>query len=636
MAEPWKTIAKVNATALRPGQSVGFKRGEVWREMLTPGQSGTPGSPITFAAYGVGAQPIISGADLVSSWTADAPGNMLLWNDDLTKATWRGSTVWQSGNASATDFETINVTASAASNTWQQVAVSPSTTYTFSFLAKAGTLTTPKYSVYDWTWTHRADIISSTSYAGSINSRTFSRISVTFTTPTGCTSIGVYPERDGIGTGTVFVTQVQLVPGSSAETNSIYYAGVISTPNQVFWDSARMTVATSKTLLAPGSWWGSTFLYVYDNPTGHNIEVSQRSYAVYGTGETYLTVSDIEAGKSNYRGVYCNTCNGLLVTGVTALWNFDEGIKIDWGSGIVVSYSTAAHNGSNGFGINSAPRILLDHLISHDNAELPTMNYTAGIKFNDNTQLPNAKSAPNMTVQYSVVYNNGVGQPDQRGLGIWADTVADGFTAKYNIVYGNNLSGILAEADSKVSILYNIVYGTLSQAGIALAGILVEPDNPLYALSDSLIANNVSYGNSGVGILIGIFAPGGVPGGCVRNSVVNNIAIGNTGGQLWTNYGCENPGTNGYGNIYTHNDFGAQASNFIMWGTGNYYSTFTTWETAAGNCGFAGCSHSVQLDPLFTNPSAADFTLQPGSPAIGAGVYMSGVSLANLPNIGPK
>jgi hypothetical protein len=71
LAKPWKTIAKVNAAKLAPGQSVGFIRGGVWREALTPGQSGTAASPITFAAYGSGPNPIINGSNLLSSWTSD-------------------------------------------------------------------------------------------------------------------------------------------------------------------------------------------------------------------------------------------------------------------------------------------------------------------------------------------------------------------------------------------------------------------------------------------------------------------------------------------------------------------------------------------------------------------------------------
>jgi hypothetical protein len=69
LAEPWQTIAKVNSTTLSPGQSVAFKAGGVWREQLTVPASGTAGNPITFTSYGVGAQPIITGANVVSSWT---------------------------------------------------------------------------------------------------------------------------------------------------------------------------------------------------------------------------------------------------------------------------------------------------------------------------------------------------------------------------------------------------------------------------------------------------------------------------------------------------------------------------------------------------------------------------------------
>ena len=44
----------------------------------------------------------------------------------------------------------------------------------------------------------------------------------------------------------------------------------------------------------------------------------------------------------------------------------------------------------------------------------------------------------------------------------------------------------------------------------------------------------------------------------------------------------------------------------------------------------------MQGDPLFTNPSIGDFTLQAGSPAVGAGIYIPGVSTANPPNLGAK
>ncbi len=69
-------------------------------------------------------------------------------------------------------------------------------------------------------------------------------------------------------------------------------------------------------------------------------------------------------------------------------------------------------------------------------------------------------------------------------------------------------------------------------------------------------------------------------------------------------------------------NLGVATANFIQWGSGVYESTYATWETDAGNCGTIGCSHSVEADPLLTNPSIGVFTLQPGSPAIGAGTNM--------------
>jgi hypothetical protein len=195
--------------------------------------------------------------------------------------------------------------------------------------------------------------------------------------------------------------------------------------------------------------------------------------------------------------------------------------------------------------------------------------------------------------------------------------VGDGFTAKYNLVYGNNLEGILAENDSHVFILYNIVYGTLSQAGYGATNINLAANNFSYPMSGSLVANNVSYGSAGQGISIdaNYFS-----GGCVNNSVVNNISIGNSACNLCVWGGCENPGTRGSGNVYIYNDFGAAASNFVEWGSN--YSTYATWETASGNCGAVGCSHSIQSAPTFHNAAAGQLWLTSGSPGIGEGLNL--------------
>ena len=44
----------------------------MWRGTLQPPRGGIPGAPITFTSFGSGNQPVISGADVVKSWTLDS------------------------------------------------------------------------------------------------------------------------------------------------------------------------------------------------------------------------------------------------------------------------------------------------------------------------------------------------------------------------------------------------------------------------------------------------------------------------------------------------------------------------------------------------------------------------------------
>ncbi len=63
----WRTISKVNAVELQPGDKVLFRCGQRWTgTQLTLSASGTAELPITLGAYGVGAKPIIHGNDAVN------------------------------------------------------------------------------------------------------------------------------------------------------------------------------------------------------------------------------------------------------------------------------------------------------------------------------------------------------------------------------------------------------------------------------------------------------------------------------------------------------------------------------------------------------------------------------------------
>jgi hypothetical protein len=58
---PWRSLAKVNGFAFRPGDTVRFKRDGSWTGTLKLSRSGTAASPITVDSYGDGALPVVGG-----------------------------------------------------------------------------------------------------------------------------------------------------------------------------------------------------------------------------------------------------------------------------------------------------------------------------------------------------------------------------------------------------------------------------------------------------------------------------------------------------------------------------------------------------------------------------------------------
>jgi hypothetical protein len=65
-ATAWRSLEKVNAAQLKPGDSVLFRRGGVWRGTLKPA-SGDAAAPVTYGAFGEGAKPALFGSVAASS-----------------------------------------------------------------------------------------------------------------------------------------------------------------------------------------------------------------------------------------------------------------------------------------------------------------------------------------------------------------------------------------------------------------------------------------------------------------------------------------------------------------------------------------------------------------------------------------
>lgn len=119
---PWKTINKVNNFAFSAGDTIHFKKGDVWREQLVP-RSGSAQGDITYTSYGEGNKPLLLGSleknspvdwinEMGNIWAINPPvtGNELLSNPSFDTGTnnWFLSVQTASGAAAAGSRDTEN------------------------------------------------------------------------------------------------------------------------------------------------------------------------------------------------------------------------------------------------------------------------------------------------------------------------------------------------------------------------------------------------------------------------------------------------------------------------------------------------------------------------------------------------
>ena len=181
--------------------------------------------------------------------------NLALYSEQFDNASWLKGNTTATANTTispdgTTNADTITIQTTSGNNLRQNITVTANTTYTFSFYALRGTATDLRYSVFNFSG--GSDIVAVTSYYSQTNSTTWSRITVTFTTPTGCTSIGVYPVRDATSTGTFFIYGAQLELGAYPTT---YIPTTSATATRVADSFSRSNIYTNGLISASGGTW---------------------------------------------------------------------------------------------------------------------------------------------------------------------------------------------------------------------------------------------------------------------------------------------------------------------------------------------------------------------------------------------
>jgi len=234
-------------------------------------------------------------------------------------------------------------------------------------------------------------------------------------------------------------------------------------------------------------------------------------------------------------------------------------------------------------------------------------------------------------VYENLVYSNGRPQQDGNqsdGVGIYFDgcigTVGNPNLIHDNLVYDNGGNGIFVEISHYTYVYSNVCcdngFNANGQDEFLPANIVVdardEGSSPLTAKYNKIIGNSC-YGGQ-CGIKCSSYSNEGSIQYLVDNEFANNICSGYTLYGLSAQGGGDND-INGNGNTYDNNCFGAEpdpADDFIEWGNNTRYETYDSWLAASG--ADSGWTY-VDGDPLFTNPTSNDLTLQSGSPCRGQG-----------------
>ncbi len=233
----------------------------------------------------------------------NATTNLCQQSNYLANSPWISiASVTATNNASiapnGTQTATLLTSSSNIGGYRQAITVVANTTYTWSFYAKLGTMTSASYSVFNISGS--TELVVATSYTSKVNTNSWSRVSVTFTTPTGCTQIGVYPWRDGGSAGTLFIWGCQLETGSVATTFTPVSPAVtnfaLRSQTPASWSSFQTTQTNNTTTAPDGTTTAGT---ITTSVTGNSNAYLASSYT--SVAGTIFTVSTyLKAGSTGF------------------------------------------------------------------------------------------------------------------------------------------------------------------------------------------------------------------------------------------------------------------------------------------------------------------------------------------------
>ena len=341
---PWKNISKLNSSmsSIVAGVTVAFKRGQVHHGGILQTNSGTSKKHITYTAYGVGTNPIISGMQPITGWS-NYNGNV--WRAYCTLGT--------------------TVTVLTVNGVMRQIGRYPNATD-----GNGGYLTIRTH-VGNQTIRSR-NIDSTKTWTGGS--------AVTRTQWWYTESCAITAQSNGTLT--------------TATTNSVPY-----TDNWGFY-----IVNNINTLDQQWEWYYDAtnhYMYIYStvDPTGFTVEASRQTSCFAATSKSYIDIKNIGFYGSNGININLTSATNVKVQYCTITASGKEGFMIDNGSNITISHNIFTDLSIKGISATAIHDIIIDH------NTIRRIGLINGITTNIGTsiQLSSTTASQSTIVQYNTI-----------------------------------------------------------------------------------------------------------------------------------------------------------------------------------------------------------------------------------------
>jgi|GEM_PF-1788366 len=675
---PWKTLSKVNAASLQPGDSVLFRRGDVWRQMLKPPAGGTAASPITFGAYGTGENPRISGTatalprlNAIRNSTFDGySGTPDDGSADLIAhfVTSGGKIEIVTDTPSGSQFAAkLQKVVSKAQLTWW-VFLPADSQVTLTWQAKSidsdgrvairHQLDGPDHlylqnDLQTWSTTAAWDAYP---LAGAINGPWTGR-SLTFRTDRlpGAYQIYFTTGNSAAGTDTSFVADLALMLDWQPYNTQTYRLSTGYAPRRMIvhngnaWETAldASEFGRNKDNLLNREW-------VYDSSSGH-------LYLRDDSGNGQVPVSAVEisfpqTSSSGECGIFVDIdhvgFDSLAVTG----WPFENpgyaatsGIAVTSNAtGVSITNCVVAHNFRIGIGASNQGGTFANNVIAYNGGTgLILQNGAEGITVKSNEVMHNGfwglagddgegialgvQSAGNLIEWNDIHHNNR--HPESWNHGALILYHSRDNIVRFNTVHDNYKAGVVIDGENN-QFYYNLVFNS----GIGYA------DTDAWGMCNLQLRNDTATGGGGNQIYNNVFYGGTanvrwmgnifIKNKCTDTKIQNNVFWG------YVNHGYNNvqirvdSNTEMTGTVISHNLIGPENDGFIYY-LGTNYASLTEFQSATGQGGA-----SLKIAAQFSNPAAGNYHPLNTSPLIDAGIDVSlaedldGTPVGNPPNVG--